>query len=100
MLGRMVVALTEEMGLPIKAGRSFTLRKHPKHRGVEPDNSYWIINEPKVRGMRKIDLKADPPPDLAIEVDCTTSSLDRMDENAVIRQFRQWVQERIRDGWK
>jgi Uma2 family endonuclease len=156
MLGRMVVVLTEEMAFPIKAGRSTTFRTRRKQRGLEPDNSYWIANEPKVRGKRKIDLKIDPPPDLAIEVDCTSSSLDRMsiyatlgipevwrldnevlafhilrdngsyvesdslafaglkaanlppflalrdqmDENAVIRQFRLWVRQRIRDEWK
>src|SRR5438105_1246803 len=78
MLGRMVVVLTEELVLPIKAGRSSTFRKRRQQRGLEPDNSYWITSEPKVRGKRKINLKVDPPPDLAIEVDCTSSSLDRM----------------------
>ena len=77
MLGRMVVVLTEELDLPLKAGRSATFRKHRKQRGLEPDNSYWILNEPKVRGKRKINLKVDPAPDLGIEVDCTSSSLTR-----------------------
>lgn len=78
MLGRFVVVMTEELGLPIKAGRSTTFRRRRKRRGLEPDNSYWIATEPRVRGKRRIDLKIDPPPDLAIEVDVTSSSLDRM----------------------
>src|SRR5437764_3750986 len=85
MLGRMVVVLTEELRLPIKAGRSSTFRKRRKQKGLEPDNSYWITSEPRVRGKRKIDLTIDPPPDLAIEVDCTRSSLDRMTIYAALK---------------
>src|SRR5437899_1434050 len=49
LLGRFVVVLTEEFDLPIKSGRSTTFRQRRKKRGLEPDNSYWIANEPKVR---------------------------------------------------
>jgi Uma2 family endonuclease len=76
-LGRLVVALTEELGLPIKGGRSTTFRRRKRRRGLEPDNCYWIASEPRVRGKNKIDLRVDPPPDLAIEIDITSSSLDR-----------------------
>jgi len=77
-LGRLAVALTEEMGLPIKEGGSTTLRRRKRRRGLEPDRCYWIASEPLVRGKRDINLRKDPPPDLAIEVDVTSSSLDRM----------------------
>jgi Uma2 family endonuclease len=77
-LGRLATTLTEELGLPIKAGRSTTLRRRRKQRGLEPDCCYWIANEPAMRGKRDLDLRVDPPPDLAIEVDVTSSSLDRM----------------------
>jgi Uma2 family endonuclease len=70
--------LTEELGLPVKAGGSTTFRRRRKRRGIEPDDCYWIADEPRVRGKRRIDLRTDPPPDLAIEVDVTSSSLDRM----------------------
>jgi Uma2 family endonuclease len=77
-LGRLAVTLTEEMGLSIKAGGSTTFRRRKKRRGLEPDRCYWIASEPLVRGKRDINLRKDPPPDLAIEVDVTSSSLDRM----------------------
>lgn len=77
-LGRLVVALTEELGLPIKEGGSMTMRRRRKQRGIEPDRCYWIANEPKMRGKRTFSLRIDPPPDLAIEVDVTSSSLNRM----------------------
>ena len=77
-LGCLAVTMTEEMGLPRKAGGSTTLRHRKKQRGLEPDRCYWIASEPLVRGKRVIDLRKDPPPDLAIEVDVTSSSLNRM----------------------
>jgi Uma2 family endonuclease len=77
-LGRLAVVLTEELGLPILGGGSTTFRRYAKRRGLEPDNCYWITTEPKVRGKSKIDLQNDPPPDLAIEIDITRSSLRRM----------------------
>jgi Uma2 family endonuclease len=78
LLGRFVNVLTEELGIEIKAAGSTTLRRRRKRRGLEPDRSWWIANEARVRGKDQLDLKVDPPPDLAIEVDVTHSSLNRM----------------------
>jgi len=77
-LGRLAVILSEELGLPLRAGGSVTLRRRRKQRGLEPDRCYWITSEPRVHGKRTLDLRVDPPPDLAIEVDATRSSLDRL----------------------
>src|SRR5262249_36919202 len=77
-LGRLVDVLTEELNIPVQAGRSTTFRRKKKQRGLEPDNCYWIANEARVRGLRRIDLRIHPPPDLAIEVDVTHSSVNRM----------------------
>ena len=78
LLGRFVVVLTEELGLPLKAGRSTTFRRRRMRRGLEPDHSWWIAHELPVRGKQRIDLRVDPPPDLAVEVDVTHRSLNRM----------------------
>jgi Uma2 family endonuclease len=77
-LGRFVVVLTEELGLPLMAAGSTTLRFRRRQRGLEPDRSWWIANEPRMRGKRDVDLRVDPAPDLAVETDLTSSSLDRM----------------------
>lgn len=78
LLGRFVDVLTEERGLPVKGGRSTTFRRRRRRRGLEPDASWWIAHEPQVRGKTEIDLRHDPPPDLALEVDVSRSSLDRL----------------------
>jgi Uma2 family endonuclease len=94
-LGRLIVVLTEELGLEVKAGGSTTFRRRRRRRGLEPDESYWIASEPRVRGKRRIDLRVDPPPDLAIEVDVTRSSLDRMGIYAALGVPEVW---RLDDG--
>jgi Uma2 family endonuclease len=78
LLGRLIDALTEELGLPIAGGGSTTFKRRRRKRGLEPDQCYWIASEALVRGKTTIDLRTDPPPDLAVEVDVTRSSLNRM----------------------
>jgi Uma2 family endonuclease len=69
LLARFVVVLTAESGLPIQAGRSTTHRRRKMRRGLEADHSWWIAHAPPMRGKRKLDLRVDPPPDLAIPGD-------------------------------
>jgi Uma2 family endonuclease len=78
LLGRFVDVLIEELNLPYRLGGSTTLRRRRKRRGLEPDNCYWIASTPLLQGKRHLDLRVDPPPDLAVEVDVTSSSIDRM----------------------
>jgi Uma2 family endonuclease len=77
-LGDLVFVLTEELGLPLKRGGSTTLRRRLRRRGIEADECFWIANAHRMAGRRRLDLRTDPPPDLAIEVDVTRSSLDRL----------------------
>jgi Uma2 family endonuclease len=90
LLGRFIDVLTEELNMPCIAGRSVTLRRRRKGRGLEPDNCYWIVNAPRLQGRRELDLRVDPPPDLAIEVDVTSSSLDRMSIYAALGVPEVW----------
>jgi Uma2 family endonuclease len=89
-LGRLATTLTEELGLPVKAGGSTTFRRKRRRRGLEPDDCFWIAHESQVRGKRRIDLRNDPPPDLAIEVDVSASSLDRMSIYAALGVPEVW----------
>lgn len=90
LLGRLVVVLTEEFHVPIKAAGSATLRRRRGRRGLEPDRAWWIANEPRVRGKLEIDLRADPPPDLAIEIEITHGLLDRHAIYAALRVPELW----------
>jgi Uma2 family endonuclease len=89
-LGRFIDILTEELDLSCQPGRSVTLRRKSKSRGLEPDNCYWIASAPKLAGKTKLDLRTDPAPDLAIEVDVTISSMDRLSIYAALGVPEVW----------
>jgi Uma2 family endonuclease len=57
---------------------STTYRREAQQAGLEPDTCFYIENEPLVRGREELDLTIDPPPDLAIEVDISSTSEPRM----------------------
>ncbi len=78
LLGRFVEVTTEELGIEIRSLGSTTWTREDLRKGLEPDECYYIQNELAVRGKDVIDLTIDPPPDLAIEVDSTSSSMNRM----------------------
>ena len=90
MLGRLVEMLCWELQIAIKSGGSFTHKREDRQKGLEPDECYWIQNEPAVRGKRDIDLTRDPPPDLALEIDITSSSLDRLSIYASLEVPEVW----------
>lgn len=73
LLALIVTALTDELGMKIKCYGSTTLDREDLARGVEPDSCFYIQNVDLILG-KKLDIKTAPPPDLAIEVDITSSS--------------------------
>jgi Uma2 family endonuclease len=89
-LGDLVFILTEEMGLPLKRGGSTTLRRRLRRRGIEADECFWIANAHRMHGVRRLNLRIHPPPDLAIEVDVSRSSLDRLAIYAALHVPEVW----------
>jgi len=64
-------------GLPMRSPGGATLRSEAADSGLEPDESFYIQNVAAVRGVRDLDLSIHPPPDLAIEIDHSRSSLGK-----------------------
>ncbi|NLX97745.1 MAG: Uma2 family endonuclease [Rhodopirellula sp.] len=91
LLARMIEAMTEELEIPIASGGSTTLKAQMKQKGVEPDECYYVANQFRVCGRMEIDLAEDPPPDLAIEVDITSSSLDQLRIYAALGVPEVWI---------
>jgi Uma2 family endonuclease len=79
LLGRLVDTLAEELGLRIGGFGSTTFQHAKLERGLESDQCYYHRNLDRVRGMTRIDPTRHPPPDLAIVVDITRSSQERME---------------------
>lgn len=78
LLGRLAVTLAEETGRPVSSFGDMTCDRPDLEKGVEPDECFYIDSEPLVRGKDELDFTVDPPPDLGIEVDITSSSRIRM----------------------
>ena len=77
-LGRFIEMMSLELGIDIQTIGSTTLTGDEVERGLQPDEAYYIANEPLVRGKDEFDPNADPPPDLVIEVDVTNTSVKRL----------------------
>ncbi len=69
--------IAEELNLDYESHGSTTWRQRAKQAGLEADNCFYFQNEARIRGKLDIDLDHDPPPDLALEIDMTSKSLER-----------------------
>jgi Uma2 family endonuclease len=77
-LTTLVVLIAAEMGIDIDAVGSTTFRREDISKGFEADSSFYIQNRLRVAGKTRIDLNQDPPPDLVIEIDITSPSLNKL----------------------
>jgi Uma2 family endonuclease len=77
-LALLVEVLAEELQIEIENLGSSTFRREDLERGFEPDSCFYIRNAEAVRGKPRLDLTKDPPPDLVIEIDITSHSINKM----------------------
>ncbi len=89
-IAQLVLAVTEEMNLEAEDLGSTAFRLEVAERGFEPDSCFYIQNEEQVRGKDRIDLTVDPPPDLVIEVDITSPSINKLPIYARLRVPEVW----------
>jgi Uma2 family endonuclease len=89
-IGRLISLLAIVLGMPFQSGGSTTMKRKLKKKGLEPDDCYWFEHEKRMRGKRRLNLKLDPPPDLAVEVDVTRSVIKRMKIYAAFKVPEIW----------
>lgn len=77
MLTLFVNVVAEELGIDVRGFGSTTFRREDLARGFEPDSCFYIQSVERISGRTKLDLAIDPPPDLVIEIDLTSPSLDK-----------------------
>ncbi|MEH2247801.1 Uma2 family endonuclease [Nostoc sp.] len=76
-IGDIIKDTAEVLELDYECYGSITWKRELKKAGIESDNCFYFQNEALIRGKLKFDLNQDPPPDLALEIDVTSKSLDR-----------------------
>jgi Uma2 family endonuclease len=89
-LGRFVETLAEALELQIYPLGSTTL-KRPELSGAEPDECFYFRNIGAVRGKKRLDLGTDPVPDLVLEIDLTSSSVNRLEIYAGMGVAEVWI---------
>jgi Uma2 family endonuclease len=77
-VGDLLKALLEELEIEFLTLGSTTFKDPDLNQGIEPDQCFYIQNEARVRGKRRLDLKVDPPPDLVIEIDITSRTYPKI----------------------
>ncbi len=78
LIEKLIDLLVDELDLNIKSVGSMTCKRQDLERGLEPGSGFYIQNEPLVRNRDQLDLIQDPPPDLMLEVDFSSSSLNKL----------------------
>src|SRR5438093_4009035 len=78
LFAHLIAILTEQLNLEFASYGSVTLRRQQKSKGTEPDDCFYIRNLAQILGKKQINLETDPPPDLAIEIDVTHPTLDKL----------------------
>lgn len=78
MLAKLVEQILFVTGAPVASGGSMTFQREDLEKGFEHDECWWIQHEADIRGRREFDFTKDPPPDLAIEVEISSSLLNKV----------------------
>ena len=96
-VSRLVNVLSDELDIDIESLGSTTYRSALKARGAEPDDSFYVQNAALVIGLDEdFDLNRDPPPDIVVEVDRTSSSLDKFPIFAALGVSEVWLYKKKR----
>jgi Uma2 family endonuclease len=74
----MIETIIVELDIPANALGSTTYKRRLADKGLEPDECYYVANAGKLGDRDRPDLDIDPPPDLAIEIEITSSLLDKL----------------------
>jgi Uma2 family endonuclease len=84
------LSCAKSIGWEIRRAGLLTLTRDDLEKGVEPDSSYYIQNEARVREQENINMVNDPPPDLVLEVEYSRSAIDKVRLYAAIAVPEFW----------
>lgn len=90
LIARMIHTYTQVRRVPIFSLGMTTWKRRDLEKGLEADQCFYVENELQMRQKRQVDLTIDPPPDLAIEVDLSHSSMERQSIYAALAVPELW----------
>lgn len=83
-INRLITALGDELDIDVESLGSTTLKAEIKARGAEPDDCFYVQNAALIIGRDDLDLTQDPPPDVVVEIDRTSTSLNKFEIYAAL----------------
>jgi Uma2 family endonuclease len=84
-----MIALARALGFEFAGMAHTTWENEAAEKAKEPDACYYIANFERIRG-KTINLEVDPPPDLAVEVEVSRSSVNSLKIYAAIGVPEVW----------
>ena len=79
LIRRMIEAYSEVKGIEILSVASVTVKRSDLKKAYEADESYYVTNIDRVLAKEELDFEVDPAPDLVVEVEFTSSAIDKME---------------------
>ncbi len=90
-INRLVNALSDELDIDIESCGSTTYRLQWKAKGAEPDDSFFVQNAAAVIGRHEqYNIERDPPPDIVVETEFSSASLDKFPIYGALRVPEIW----------
>jgi Uma2 family endonuclease len=87
---RVIEAYADAMEIDVQGYGSWTMNRKERKKGIEPDGCYYVQSFRAIAHGKRLDLERDPPPDLAVEVDISRSSLPKQPIYAAIGISEIW----------
>jgi Uma2 family endonuclease len=78
LIGRMIETYSEVKRIEIQSVASTTFKLKALSKGFEADESYYVTHAELIRPKEEVNLKTDPPPDLVVEVEITSSAIEKL----------------------
>ena len=86
----LICAFCEIRNLSLVGFGHTTWKKKSAGAGLEADGCYYINSAKRIREERNLSLEHDPPPDIALEIDLTRSSLRKFPIYAALKFPEIW----------
>lgn len=90
LIGRIVETFSELKDIEIISVASVTVKRSDLAKAFEADESYYVTHAAQLLGKKELDFAVDPPPDLVIEVELTSSAIKKMQLFAAMHVLEVW----------
>lgn len=70
--------ISQELRLPFISYGSTTFHSKAQNVGLEPDQCYYLSRLERISNPDELDVRRDPPPDVAVEIDISRNSRARL----------------------